>query len=378
MEKSELTGEITIAGEDELTATVKTDDPDAADYYDIVWMCEGKQVGTGETFTVTSAVRGKTVTAKAVAKDKYTGELVSNELEIPATAPSFDSAPEITEGNGALTVTLNAEPNGAEITEYTITVTDPDGNETVIKVPGTESSYTIPDLENGTTYTVTVTATNEKGSTTSDPVTGTPKRNDLPVLPPDVTPGTNPNPNPNPNPEQNPDTFADVEKGSFYEDAVKWALENGITTGKTDQFFAPYAVCTRAETVTFLWRAAGKPTPASTVNPFIDVAPDAFYYTAVLWAAEQGITTGTSADTFSPNETVSRGQMVTFLWRAAGKPAANAANPFADVAADAYYADAVLWAVARGITNGTSATTFSPDAGCTRAQIVTFLYRFYA
>ncbi|MBQ5533480.1 MAG: S-layer homology domain-containing protein, partial [Bacteroidales bacterium] len=154
--------------------------------------------------------------------------------------------------------------------------------------------------------------------------------------------------------------------------------ENGITTGKSDQFFAPYAVCTRAETVTFLWRAAGKPTPASTVNPFIDVAPDAFYYTAVLWAAEQGITTGTSADTFSPNETVSRGQMVTFLWRAAGKPAANAANPFADVAADAYYTGAVLWAVARGITNGTSATTFSPDAGCTRAQIVTFLYRFYA
>jgi len=207
-------------------------------------------------------------------------------------------------------------------------------------------------------------------------VTGTPKQNNPPVVLPDVTPGTNPNPNTNP--EQNPDTFADVEKGSFYEDAVKWALENGITTGKTDQFFAPSAVCTRAETVTFLWRAAGKPMPSSTVNPFIDVAPDAFYYTAVLWAAEQGITNGTSADTFSPNETVSRGQMVTFLWRAAGKPAANAANPFADVAADAYYADAVLWAVAKGITNGTSATTFSPDAGCTRAQIVTFLYRFYA
>ena len=126
--------------------------------------------------------------------------------------------------------------------------------------------------------------------------------------------------------------------------------------------------------VMFLWRAAGSPTPHSGVNPFEDVSTDAYYYTAVQWAVEQGITGGTSATTFSPDEMVTRGQTVTFLWRYSGSPDASASS-FTDVAADAYYATAVAWAAKEGITSGTSATTFSPETPCTRAQIVTFLYR---
>ena len=129
--------------------------------------------------------------------------------------------------------------------------------------------------------------------------------------------------------------------------------------------------------VTFLWRAAGSPKPENTVNPFTDVSASAYYYDAVLWAVGEGITKGTSATTFSPDVTVTRGQTVTFLWRYDGSPAVSGGS-FADVPADAYYASAVAWAVSEGVTNGTGATTFSPDADCTRAQIVTFLYRYMA
>ena len=137
----------------------------------------------------------------------------------------------------------------------------------------------------------------------------------------------------------------------------------------------PNAARTRAQAVTFLWRAAGSPAPKSSEMPFEDVAAGSYYYDAVLWAVENGITDGTSATTFSPDAVCSRDQIVTFLWRSQKSPASDSANPFADVAADAYYNSAVLWAVTTGITDGTSATTFSSAANCTRAQIVTFLYR---
>lgn len=127
--------------------------------------------------------------------------------------------------------------------------------------------------------------------------------------------------------------------------------------------------------MTFLWRAEGQPAPTTTENPFTDVEEGTYYYDAVLWAVENGITTGTSATTFAPEKTITRSQAVTFLWRNAGAPASEVENPFTDVAADAYFADAVLWAVESGVTTGTSETTFSPDANCIRAQIVTFLYR---
>ena len=175
----------------------------------------------------------------------------------------------------------------------------------------------------------------------------------------------------------NPQTgvFVDVATGSYYEDAVDWAVENGITKGTDDTHFSPDGICTRAQAVTFLWRTAGSPKPETRAMPFTDVPVGSYYYDAVLWAVENGITKGTSDTTFSPNMTCSRAQIVAFLWRSEKSPAAGIANPFADVKSDAYYADAVLWAVKENITKGTTSTTFSPDADCTRAQIVTFLWR---
>lgn len=169
--------------------------------------------------------------------------------------------------------------------------------------------------------------------------------------------------------------FTDVQSSAYYYDAVAWAVKQGITVGTSAAVFSPNASCTRAQTVTFLWRAAGSPAPRGSANPFTDIQPGTYYYDAVLWAVEQGITAGTSETTFSPDATVTRGQTVTFLYRAAGSPVADGSNPFGDVASNAYYANAVQWAVDKGITVGTSTATFSPDANCTRAQIVTFLYQ---
>ena len=170
-------------------------------------------------------------------------------------------------------------------------------------------------------------------------------------------------------------TFSDVPEGAYYTDAVAWAVEKGVTSGTSGTTFSPNADCTRAQIVTFLWRAAGSPAPKSKESAFTDVATGSYYETAVQWAVENGITSGTSATTFSPNATCTRAQTVTFLWRSQKSPADGAANSFTDVADGTYYTDAVKWAVKNGITSGTSTTTFSPNADCSRAQIVTFLYR---
>lgn len=172
--------------------------------------------------------------------------------------------------------------------------------------------------------------------------------------------------------------FVDVPASAYYYDAVLWAAEQGITGGTDATHFSPDGVCTRAQAVTFLWRAAGSPAPSATAMPFTDVAADSYYYNAVLWAMENGITAGTSSTTFSPDLKCSRAHIMTFLWRSEKSPAAGSVNPFTDVSADAYYADAVLWAVKESVTNGTSSATFSPDADCTRAQIVTFIWRTLA
>ena len=169
--------------------------------------------------------------------------------------------------------------------------------------------------------------------------------------------------------------FVDVKEGAYYYDAVLWAVEQKITSGTSATTFSPDASCTRAQMVTFLWRAAGSPKVENGKNPFTDVQADAYYYDAVLWAVEKGVTSGTSATTFSPDATVTRGQTVTFLYRNAGSPEVSGTMPFTDVEADAYYAKAVQWAVQQKITTGTSETTFSPMSDCTRGQIVTFLYR---
>jgi len=169
--------------------------------------------------------------------------------------------------------------------------------------------------------------------------------------------------------------FKDVPANAYYYEAVKWAQEKGITGGIGNGLFGPNDPCTRAQIVTFLWRAAGSPEPETRAMPFTDIPVGSYYYDAVLWAVENDITKGTSDTTFSPNMTCTRAQIVAFLWRSENSPAAGTANPFADVKSTAYYADAVLWAAKEDITKGTTNTTFSPGADCTRAQIVTFLWR---
>lgn len=174
--------------------------------------------------------------------------------------------------------------------------------------------------------------------------------------------------------------FIDVKASDFFYEPVKWAVNNKITNGTSSTTFSPYKNCNRAEIVTFLWRAAGSPEPTVTRNPFTDVnsVRDASYYKAILWASQKGITAGTNATTFSPYQECTRSQIVTFLYRYAGKPSGNYSNPFKDVSSvnEASYYNAILWAVGKGITQGTSTTTFSPYASCTRGEAVTFLYRY--
>ncbi len=170
-------------------------------------------------------------------------------------------------------------------------------------------------------------------------------------------------------------SFADVPTNAFFADAVKWAVENGVTNGLSDTMFGPYESCTRAQIVTFLWRAAGSPEPKA-MSSFTDVPVSTYYAKAVAWAVENGITNGMTETMFAPDATCTRGQSVTFLHRALKGTASGSAN-FTDVKSDAFYTDAINWAVANNVTNGTSNTTFSPNADCTRAEIVTFLYRAY-
>ena len=169
--------------------------------------------------------------------------------------------------------------------------------------------------------------------------------------------------------------FTDVPDGSYYFTALQWAFEKGTAQGRTAVRFDPDGVCTRAQAVTFLWRAKGSPEPKSMVSPFIDLDQSAYYVKAVLWAAENGIAQGAADASFCPNAAVTRAQAVTFLWRAAGEPSAAAGSSFADVGEGRYYTAAVRWAAGRGIAQGTAAATFSPAQTCTRAQIVTFLWR---
>ena len=176
--------------------------------------------------------------------------------------------------------------------------------------------------------------------------------------------------------EQAASIFADVPADAYYAKAVEWAVKTGITNGKANGLFGSNDPCTRAQIVTFLWRAAGSPAPKGTVKVPSDVLPGSYCYDAVAWALENGITNGLADGTFGVNNTCTRGQSVTFLYRAMGT-APTTVNGFTDVESNAFCAEAVAWAVENGVTNGTSASTFSPSNGCTRAQIVTFLFRAY-
>ncbi len=203
---------------------------------------------------------------------------------------------------------------------------------------------------------------------------------DRPPVIPDDNPPSVPDGNPPPIPDDDtppaPVGFTDVPDGTYYTDAVAWAVDRGITAGTTATTFTPGGNCTRAQIVTFLWRANGSPKVSGDM-PFTDLKPGAYYYDAAQWAVVQGITKGTSATTFSPNTVCTRAQAVAFLHRGAGSPASSVNVAFSDVAGSSYYADAVAWAVENEITAGTSATTFSPNEICSRAQIVTFLYRSF-
>ena len=229
------------------------------------------------------------------------------------------------------TVTITVKPDSGYVLE-TLTVTDKNGNELTLK-----------DKGNGK-YTFTMPAGKVEVKATF--------MEDNSVL----------------------NFFYDVPNDAYFYEAVKWAVKNGITNGVGDNLFAPGQPCTRAQIVTFLWRAAGSPEPKSTAAGMTDVVPGSYYAKAVAWAVENGITTGTAEGTFSPDATCTRAQAVTFLARAQNAKATGK-TAFSDVPADSYFADAVAWAQANGVTTGTSETTFSPDNDCTRAQIVTFLYR---
>ena len=171
--------------------------------------------------------------------------------------------------------------------------------------------------------------------------------------------------------------FKDVPENVYFRKAVEWAWKNGITAGTSETTFSPYMGATRGQIMTYLWAAAGCPEPSGTDNPFTDVAEGAYYYKPVLWAVEKGITAGTSATTFSPDQTVTRGQAMTFLYGAAGRPEGGS-EPFTDVNEGDYFAAPVAWAYSNGITVGTSETLFSPNEVCQRCQIVQFLYLHFA
>ena len=230
------------------------------------------------------------------------------------------------------TVTITVKPNSGYVLE-TLTVTDKNGNELTLKDKG-DGKYT---------FTMPAGKVEVKATFMED--------------------------------NSMLNFFYDVPNGAYFYEAVKWAVKNGITTGVGNDLFAPEQPCTRAQIVTFLWRAAGSPEP-KTMSSFTDVPANAYYAKAVAWAVENGITNGMTETTFAPDATCTRGQSVTFLYRALKGTASGSAN-FTDVKSDAFYADAINWAVANNVTNGTSNTTFSPNADCTRAEIVTFLYRAY-
>lgn len=169
--------------------------------------------------------------------------------------------------------------------------------------------------------------------------------------------------------------FTDVPSGSYYENAVIWAVNKGVTKGTSSNTFSPNKVCTRAEAITLLWRASGSPASNTSIKKFKDVTKDSYYYDAVAWAVEKGICFGTSKDTFSPNKNCNRAEIVTFIWRVQKSPEVNGSNPFNDVTTNAYYSKAVMWAVRENVTKGITESLFGPRNVCTRAQIVTFVWR---
>lgn len=351
----------------------------------LTWSCADEGVSIDENGVLTiPSVGTYTVTAEGdgITSNPMTITVIDSTTRVTAFTPETKT---LSSSGGSVTFTITGEnlPDGITIqASDSITAitagTDKEQKAALIFPANTDTennqSYTVTNsLDTSKTAAVIVAKKSSGGSSGGGGGGGgggkTPAQPTTPTEPKDEVD------NPKDTEETTKNPFSDVPSGAYYEDAVLWALKNGITGGTSATAFSPDAPCTRAQAVTFLWRAAGSPAPKNTEMPFTDVAADAYYRTAVLWAVENGITSGTSENTFSPDAPCSRGQIVSFLWRSQQSPAVTAENPFTDVKANDYYHNAVLWAADEGITGGTSATTFSPNATCTRAQIVTFLYR---
>ena len=315
-------------------------------------------INEGFDVTYTDNTNVGTATATVKVGDTVIGTATFNIVKATPTV-SITAEPASLVGGGKVTLTVTGVPEEGNVTvtcDNGITVDSENGTYSAV-LPNRTVSYTFTaNYDESTNYTATSAkcevSVTRRYSSPSTPVT----------------------PEPEPTPEETV-RFADVSTSAYYYDAVKWAVENGVTDGVSATLFAPYEPCTRGQIVTFLWRAAGSPEP-KTASSFADVPASAYYAKAVAWAVENGITNGMTETTFAPDATCTRGQSVTFLYRALKGTASGSTN-FTDVASDAFYADAINWAVANNVTNGTSATTFSPNADCTRAEIVTFLYRAY-
>ena len=323
-----------------LTAIVT---PDTATDKTVTWISSDEQVATVENGIVTAVGSGTaTITAQAGEKTATCVVTVTNPSSSGSSRPRYDVTTPSKPENGSVTVDPERARSGSRVT---VTVT-PDSGYKLGELVVTDKDGKKLELTDKGSGQYTFTMPSGKVEVAAEFV------KEVEISP-----------------------FADVATDAYYYDAVKWAVEKGVTNGVSETLFGPDQACTRAQIVTFLWRAAGSPEPKSG-SSFADVAADAYYAKAVAWAVENGITKGTSETTFHPDETCTRAQGVTFLYRALGKLAAAQAG-FTDVAADSYYADAVNWAAENGVTKGISETLFGPDGSCTRAQIVTFLYRAY-
>lgn len=341
---------LVVGNTKQLTATVA---PANADDSTLVWTSGNAKVATVDQNGLVTAVGAGTTTITATAGGKSaTCTVTVTAKPVPIETIALRDAAVSVGG------TIQLEPvfTPADTTQRDVIWTSSDRTTATVDANGR-----VRGVAEGK-VTITVTSTADRNITASCTVTVTKNLSDagLAAIIGALGNGSLP--------------FNDVTVWDYFYDAVKWAVDRGITSGTSRYTFSPDAPCTRAQVVTFLWRAAGCPQPVSKVNPFTDVRADDYFYDAFLWAVENGITNGTSAKTFSPDATVTRAQVVTFLWRANGRPTAGNSG-FADVSADKYYATAVAWAVFQRITTGTGFGVFSPDAACTRAQIVTFLYR---
>lgn len=364
-------GTVTAAYNPNGAVTLSVQNPGEGWLY--AWMKDGRQItGTESSLTLSSPSENGKYTVKVTAGGSSTDVWTSNEINVTITKANGTASVSMegwTYGETAKTPVPTSETNGTNGVTYQYKVKDAD-----------ENTYSTTVPTNVGSYTVTVTVTPDAGYQL-DKLTVTDKNGNVLKLT-DKGDGKYSFTMPDGKVEVKAvfakkvetSPFDDVSADAYYNQAVQWAQEKGITDGISSNLFGPKQPCTRSQIVTFLWRAAGSPEPKGTAAGMTDVVPGSYYAKAVAWAVENGITTGTAEGTFSPDATCTRAQAVTFLARAQNAKATGK-TAFSDVPADSYFADAVAWAQANGVTTGTSETTFSPDSDCTRAQIVTFLYR---